>query len=217
MSSGYKSISDFGSNALSAVNDPLTYCLSNDLDSRFMHGGASDTIGTYSKPCQLYMGQYCAKGWDEFCEIASANSNTYWPNNAQLCNTGSDTACKGLTNGEFLVRNTAMEKYLVKMGNCKVKMEPFDPTVASSPMIKYYVNDNCSYPSRCVPEYGVDATVIDKDPVMDKILSRPVIGFDILVNIYNNMKRKGTLKTLLHTKLGNYYNVNPYFKKLGGL
>lgn len=216
--SSYKSISHFGPNVMSAVDNPLTYCMSTDLDNNFMHGGISDSIGgAYSKPCQLYMGQYCAKEWDKFCEIASANSNTYWPNNAQPCDSKSDTECKGLTSGEYLIRNTAMEKYLVTMGNCKVKMEPFDPTVASSPMIKYYVNDNCSYSNRCVPEYGVKPNEIDNDPVMDKLLARPGIGFDILVNIYNSMKRRGTLQQLSATKLGRYYSVNPYFKKLGGM
>lgn len=216
--SSYRCISNLGpKTSTSAVNDPLTYCMQNDLDSRFMHGGHSDTIGTYSRPCQLYMGQYCANKWDEFCEVASANTNHYWPNNTQMCNSASDTACRGLTNGEFLIRNTAMEKYLVQMGNCVAKMEPFDPTVASSPMIKYYVSDNCSYSNRCVPEYGFDAKTIDQDPVMDKILARPAIGFDILVNGYNSMKRKGTLHTLKGTKLGKFYEENPYFKKLGGL
>ncbi len=215
--SAYANISSFGSNAQSAVNDPITYCMTNNLDSRFMHGGQSDTLGTYSKSCQAYMGQYCAKGWDDFCEIASNNQNTYWPNNAQPCNQPSDTACKGLTSGEYLVHNTAMEKYLVKMGNCVAKFEPFDPTVASSPMVKYYRNDGCSYSGRCVPEYGVDAKEIDKDPVMDKILARPVIAFDILVNIYNSMKRKGNLGGLKNTKLGRYYSINPYFKNLGGI
>ena len=52
---------------------------------------------------------------------------------------------------------------------------------------------------------------------MDKILSKPIIGIDILVNIYNTMKRYGTLVKLKGTKLGTFYQTNKYFHAKGGI
>jgi hypothetical protein len=218
MNNSYRCISDFGSKAVSAVNDPLTYCINNQMDQRFLHGSSSDTLGQHSKSCQLYLSEYCAQKWDGFCELASKNQNYSYPNNLQECNSASDVACMGLTAGEVLIRNTASEKYLVNMRNCKKKYEPFDPTVASSPMISYWVKDsNCANNGNCVPEYQVDPKTIDDDIVMDKILQKPIIAIKILINIYNTMKRKGTLKHLRGTKLGKYYSNNPYFKSKGNI
>lgn len=212
----YKSISQFGSDSHSLVNHPLSYCMGNNLNQRFLHGGHSDTFGQDSKQCQLYMAQYCSKKWDSFCEIASKNNNGSFPNNVQGCIYYGDVPCKGLTSGEILIHNTAAEKYLFKMHNSIEKFEPFDPTVANSPLIRYWVND-CSYTRSSVPEYVVDPDKIDEDIVMNKILEKPIIAMNILVNIYNTMKRYGTLSKLRGTKLGNFYNTNNYFKNKGGV
>jgi len=213
----YSNISDFGSNAYSAVNNPLTYCMGNTMDQRFMHGGHSDTYGQHSRPCQLFMSEYCADKWDDFCEVASKNMNTYYPDQYEGCTLGGGVACRGLTAGEALIHNTAARKYLIKMHGAHKKYEPFDPTVPTSPMISYWVSDNCSYSNVGVPEYGVDPKNIDNDPVMDKILEKPIIAFNILINIYNTMKRKGTLNQLKGTKLSHFYNTHEYFKSKGGL
>ena len=65
----YTSIKNFGPNAVSEVNNPLTYCLTTDLDSAFMHGGQANVLRRDSRPCQLFLSEYCAQGWDNFCEI----------------------------------------------------------------------------------------------------------------------------------------------------
>ena len=83
-------------------------------------------------------------------------------------------------------------------------------------MIRYWVN-NCSYSRSSVPEYVVEPDKIDEDIVMNKILEKPIIAMNILVNIYNTMKRYGTLSKLRGTKLGNFYNTNNYFKNKGGV
>ncbi len=215
--STYSPIAQVGSNMYAPVNNPLTYCLNDDMDQRFMHGGSSDTLGRYSKSCQLYMSEYCAENWDGFCEKASMNTNANYPNNVQRCGTLGDTACIGLNAGEILIANTAAVKYLVKMNNGVKKYEPFDPTVASSPMISYWVNDNCAGSDRLIPVYMVNPETIDDDIVMDKLITRPKIAFNILINIYNTMKRVNTLSQLRNTKLGKFYNTHPYFRNLGGL
>lgn len=209
----YKSISSFGSNTYSPVNNPLTYCINDNMDQRFLHGGNSTVFGQYSAPCQLFLSEYCADEWDEFCELASKNSNTYFPGNPF---NGSDYGgLMGLTAGEQLIRNTAQRKYLTRMLGATIKKVPFDPLVATSPMVSYWVQPNGSVGG--VPEYSVNPKDIDKDIVMNKILDKPTIAMDILMNIYNTMKRQGTLDKLNGTRLGNYYSNQPYFKQVGGI
>ena len=215
----YASISDFGSNAHSEVNNPLTYCLNDTLDQRFLHGSHSDTYGQHSRSCQLFLSEYCAKGWDGFCEVASQNTCRWLPNNIQSCLGYGDVACKGMTAGEVLVHNTAARKYLVNMLGAHKKYEPFDPTVPTSPLISYWVpSDNCPMTlGKPVPVYAVNPKEIDRDPVMDRCLANPVIALDILINIYNTMKRQMTLSQLRGTKLGHFYTTHPYFKAKGGI
>ena len=214
----YRRISDFGSNMVSEANDPLTYCVNNQMDQRFLHGGHADTRGQYSRSCQLYMSEYCANKWDMACEVAAGDLQKSYPNQVAGLGLGSagGMACRGLTAGEELVANTAARKYLHKMHGAKLKYEPFDPNVSTSPMISYWVGD-CDTACEMVPEFIVDPKTIDSDPVMDKLLARPIIGINILTNIYNTMKRYGTLAQLKGTKLGNFYNHNRYFRSKGGV
>ena len=196
----YTSIKNFGSNALSEVNNPLTYCLTTDLDNAFMHGGQANILRRDSRPCQLFLSEYCAQGWDNFCEVASHNQNISFPNPPP-----------GTTQGDMLIRNTAERKYLVQMINGQEVFEPFDPVVANSPLISSWRPVGCqvggSGQLTMAPIYAVNPNTIDGDVVMDKILARPHIAQDILVNIYNNMKRLNTLQNLKGTKLGNFYGI----------
>ena len=214
----YRPIASFGSNAYSPVNNPISYCLNETMDNRFLHGGSSYIVeGQHTKNGQAYFSEYCANGWDQFCEVGSRNTSRSYPNNIQLNINFGSTASQNLTAGEILIYNTAAKKYLVNMLGCRKKYEPFDPTVATSPMISFWVSDQCSRNGKCVPIYSVDPSTIDNDPVMDKILSKPQIAIDILINIYNTMKRNGTLSQLKGTKLGNFYDNVPYFKSKGGI
>lgn len=213
----YCSISNFGSNMKSSLDNPLTYCMARGMDQRFNHGSHSDTLGKDSRACQLFMSQYCADNWDGFCEVASMDPHHSYPNNAQHCGTRSDIACKDLTAGESLIHSAAQRKYLVKMHHAEKKYEPFDPIVPNSPMISYWVSNDCSYSNPGIPEYAVDPKTIDKDIIMNKILNKLDIAPDVLVNIYNTMKRQGTLAQLKGTRLGNLYTQHPYFKHKGGL
>lgn len=213
----YNSIGNFGSNAYSPSNNPLTYCINDTIDQRFLHGGNSSIYGQNSRPCQLFLSDYCSEQWDGFCELASKNTGVSYPNQVQQYGTFSDVASIGLTAGEILIKNTAAKKYLVLMGNGVKKFEPFDPTVPTSPMISYWVPERCAGSGGLVPIYSVDPTKIDSDIVMDKILAKPIIAINILINIFNTMKREGTLSGLKGTKLGNFYQNNKYFQDKGGL
>lgn len=214
----YRQISNLGSNILTPVDNPLTYCLNDEIDNQFLHGSSAITIdGQHSKKCQRYMSQYCANNWDQFCEVASKNTKRYWPNQWSNVMGSDDSIALDLSAGEILIKNTAKEKYLFGMYNCVRKYEPFDPNVANSPMISYWEPSNDTYARNCVPIYKVDPKTIDNDVVMNKILDNPKIAPELLVNIYNTMKREGTLRGLKGTKLGNWYNTQQYFLAKGGV
>ena len=217
----YTTVKDFGSNMVSEVNNPLTYCVtppgwspSANLDQRFMHGSHSNILGPGSRPCQLFLSEYCSKGWDKYCEMSSQNSNVSFPNNMQ---TNTNCSAPGMTQGDMLIRNTAERKYLMQMVGGHQVFEPFDPTVPQSPMISSWQPLSCNMNGvgslSMAPIYSVNPKTIDDDVVMDKILRRPMIAADILVNIYNTMKRLGTLSELSDTKLGKFYATEPFFKK----
>jgi hypothetical protein len=217
----YQNISSFGPEVRTlAVNNPLSYCLSNGMDNSFMHGGyAGKMLNRQSEPCQNYISEYCAKNWDEYCELESRNQ--FKMSNA--VNTQQNTlnnAVVGLTAGEVLIYNTAMKKYVLhREGNCKLVTKQFDPTVASSPMYSewssgegYCSTGNCDDQSNaggaCVPVYGVDPVTINSDPLMHKILDKPIIALDILRKIYVDMKREGTLNQLVGSRLGEFFQKN---------
>ena len=220
----YKCISNFGQGAANTpANNPLTYCLAQTIDNEFTHGGIGKTInGVYGKNCQTFMSQYCSNKWDDVCEYASNNRSISYPNNIQNCETCNDVQCNCLTSGELLIQNTATRKYLTEMlGGCNIKYEPFDPTVASSPMISYWSKCNsCNTQgnnNECVPVYEVNPKTIDSDPVMNKILNKPIIALALLVNIYNTAKRKRTLDNLKGTKIYNLFmstNFQKYIKHI---
>lgn len=201
----YKKIVRFGNTALNGLpvydNDPLTYCLGNEASQRFNHGTNADTYGQNSNACQVYLAQRCAKGWDGVCDYAErCDVNSEYATRADTMGAGLNQVIY-LTPGEILLRNTAMEKYRCGMRGCQLKTEAFNAVNPASPYISYYVGTDC------VPEYQVDPKTVDDDVVMNKLLDNPKIGVQILKNIKNTMRRKGTLAALAGTRLGNFYGI----------
>ena len=211
----YTTISNFGNKKNDVVDNPLTYCINNTYDRKFNHG---ETVihkeGQHSENCQLFLSDYCAQDWDNFCELASKNKDTRWPNQMGLQNDGICNEIYGLTAGETLIRNTASRKYLIELINGEKKFETFDPTVANSPLISKWVysydSKNSFNNGKMKPIYSVNPLIIDEDILMDKILMNPKIAIDILLNIYKTMKRNKELIYLKNTKLGNFFLNNKY-------
>lgn len=205
MKMSYQKLITFGNTLTNALpvynNDPATLCLGTDINQPFNHGSNSAIYGQNSPECQIYMAQRCANNWDGLCEYAiRPDANYEYATRADTLGQG----MKGildLSPADILVRNTAMEKYRIAMhgGDCKLKTEQFNPINPSSPYMSYYVGEGC------VPEFAVDPTTIDDDPVMNRLLDNPRIGMQILINIFNTMLRKGTLNSLKGTRLGNFF------------
>lgn len=185
-------------------NDPLTYCLGDNISQRFNHGSNADIYGQDSAPCQAFLSNRCAANWDGVCEQAyysKSNVDYVTRTNPLGNNWASDNNTPTTNTGDILILNTARDKYLTKMYNCKASYEPFDPLVMYSPLIRYWKGSNC------VPVYEVDAQGLDQDPVMNKLLDKPWIAKGLLLNIYNTMSRKGTLGTLVGTRLGTFFKI----------
>ena len=202
----YKKINNFGRNEQSPVNDPISYCMPTN-DNYFIHGPQSWKIIDNAKNCQAYLSEYCSQGWDGFCEVVSHNDKLNVVNNIDINSTYTNP---NLTAGDILVRNTAARKYLVSMGMCAKKVVQFDPLVPSSPNVYFWVKDgtNIFNNSDCEPMFAVDPVDIDNDPVMMKILKKPIIAADILQNIFTNMKSDGSIAKLNGTRLGQYFTNN---------
>ena len=198
----YKRIADFGGGRLNNLpvynNDPLTYCLGNNVSQRFNHGSHGSLYGQNSKPCQVFLAQRCAKDWDAICEYAfDPRTNDEYAVRTELLGAGMNPIL-GLTSGEILLRNTAMEKYRVAMARCDAKREAFDPMNPASPSITYFTGRYCQ------PLYAVDPVGIDEDPVMNRLLLRPQIAMDLFRNIKTTMTRTGSLFELYGTRLGQF-------------
>lgn len=227
----YSSIYNFGPNMHSDMTSPLSYCIGQNINQEFNHSPTGVLYGQNSKKCQLFMSNYCANKWDKFCEIASQNNNNQYPNLITDCNisVGKNTLLgNNLTAGEVLLFNTALKKYRKRLlTNCENICEPFDPTVANSPMVCYEASygcgqgftkghctnclqKNCQGSNQCLFDYEVDPEKIDNDIVMNKILECPVQYMIILINIYNTAKRKGTLQKLENTKLGTFFKSQKF-------
>jgi len=198
------------------LTNPLTYCATSDLDNSFLHT-AGQRKGPYSEACQNYMSDYCSANWDGVCEYVSQNTNSSFPTainiNGSIGMELSPGIGSGLTMGELLIRNTAIKKYISKMSGCVFNYEPFDPLNPSSPMIRVLSSDQCSDSGNCISTFEVSADGLNEDPVMNKILMKPSVAIDILINIYNTMNRKGTLSSLQGTRLWNFFQTQQ-FKKL---
>lgn len=201
----YSSISNFGSGT-SVEKNPLTYCMIDGLDRGFLHGGyASENLSMESKNCQEFISEKCSKKWDGFCEISTENKRE----NVPMQNTNFLNSNIKLTLGESLLVKTAEKKYLIRMNNGIKKEQLFDPMNASSAKITYWEQE---MNGKMIPEYSVNPKTIDTDPVMNKILRNPRIAANLLINIFNTMKRYGTLRELKGTKLGYFYKNTSYFK-----
>jgi hypothetical protein len=207
--SNYATISAFGPSINESQDNIFAYCAVSDLESGFAHGsigGSSGLVGPSSMQCQIGAAQACAADFNGVCNVLAADEELGIPN--ALLKNGNLKFYPNPSKGEAFLRNVAAEKFLKKMSsNCNRVYQPLDPTVAGSPLISTWLpsGTTCQSPNWktqvCVPVYGVDPATIDNDPVMNRILEKPWIALDVLINIYNNAKNNGTLQSLAGTKL----------------
>jgi len=207
----YAKISEFGKGAAYApVNHPLTYGLSSGLDNMFMHGGKSKKSDSSSREFAAYTGEYCSKNFDGFCKLMTQNDDIqYFPDILHGHHEGGMP--KSMTKGDVVLLNTARTKYLMRMFGGIANKVPFDPTVAASPLVTIWSGDYMKG-EYYIPE-GHD---VDNDPVMQRLLNKPLVSLPLLMNIYATMTRLGRIGELKGTKLGQFYsNMGQYAPTYG--
>jgi len=189
-------------NDTNAAN-PLTYCLFPSLNSQFFHGSSSSNqlYSNMNTSCTNFMAQRCSLLWDDYCEAYyQINTDNYWPNMAVIDQIAYQNANQffGIrpTMGQNLLRNTCYYKY-INTDDLKYTVEPFDPTVANSPLIKVF-NEYVSRYSKI--QHLSDPSLIQKDTLVPKMLENFNICIDVIGRIYlaylqrePNVNLKGTL------------------------
>jgi hypothetical protein len=221
----YRQISDFAPDINNQVtSDPLLYCVLDTMDSQFLHGAPGRTFGKYNEHCSEYLSTRCSMNWDGVCEAMSKDRETRFPNTGGPLPSygffGNYKSGPCLPYGEQIIRDTAFKKYKVKLSDCNVYCEPFDPTVANSPLVCYEARTSCSTgPTNyevcegssegglCQSVYKFTPEQIqnlDSDPVMNKILDKPEIASDLIEQIYLTMKDDGSLNSLKGTRFYRY-------------
>jgi hypothetical protein len=207
-----KALNDNIKNPLSASN-PLTYCLVPSLNSQFVHGSSSAGMlySNQNASCMSFMSGRCMKEWDGYCQAyVDLNQDTYWPNMGVI-DTAAYTNAKNYYNikptiGQDLLRNTCYRKFIFVPGQ-KPTVTQFDSNVANSPVIEIYNNEVANY--SWVKDLG-NASLIDSDILVQKMLENPMICMDVIGRIYlafmnneNNIKQqiKGSI-------LEKYFKLN---------
>lgn len=205
--SQYTLLSGFGKTVINNSENPLNYCLLPEAEALFQHGSSGNWKGGRNGVnCQSFMADYCASEWNDVCEVMSQSNEKNVVNMLEVHSMRNiqpvKTCDSQLTAGDILLVNTAHKKYLVK-GSCALTYEHFDSHVNRSPLVS-------THDSHCIPVFEVDHNNIDQDPVMNKMLSNPLIVWHILVNIYNTMMRKNTLSLLHGSKLYNFFQSKSF-------
>jgi hypothetical protein len=183
--------------------NPLTYSIIPTFNSMFVHGAGISTMNnrTWSRNVQNFMAEYCAGGnelsdkqcpWNGFCDAyKSLNTDTVWANSAVIDTQAYTTAQKFIgyvpTQGEQLVHNAAERRFLHFLSTTSYE-EPFDYTVANSPMVRYY--SHLYVPGPCIVRNLDCPKDVEEDSVVKKMLENPQACLDVLVRIYIAYREK---------------------------
>ena len=224
MSQTYKNFYDLGKvtnrNITNVYNtsNPLTYCLTDDPGSKFLHGSSGVHYTPSCAECQVYMSTRCAgqynssENWDKYCD-AYFNSNTkttkpgITPN--KLLSTAINCIFGPFTTGQHVLRD-ALYRGFLNCPICQKKMvyNQFDPNVANSPVIEAPYQNSCTH----IPQVILgDISKLDSNPLLNKALDYYKVCSDVLAVIFNYVTKKQI--DLRDTRLGKHFNKHQEFYK----
>lgn len=215
----YSTISNLGKsvNYHTDQADPLTYCLSPNYNSEWMHGSTvSNLLNTpQSEPCQLYMSERCAQKWDDACNVYyDKNQDTFWPNLGAIDLQSQKRANNFLqyspTTGENMIRN-AVEKRFFVYPNAASEKVPFDPNMASSPLFTR-INVDSLTPAWVLHPMAV-GTLHDNDHYTNLMLQNSKPCFDLIARFHKIFKQQPVLLTKIsgsnpNSKLLSFFQQN---------
>lgn len=185
-------------------NNALTLCLTDTIENGFTHPTNGTDFGPASGKCQKLAALVCASDWNSICEFMAANTRLNIPNEVYpyAC---TDIAPQ-LTVGDMVIRNTASYKYAYKpLGlACYMDTEPFNPLDSYTPQVTVWTD--AATGQACPRSFTIyDFRALDEDPVMNHLLDKPYIGFDILMSIQATLIAENKLHLIQGTKLEKFY------------
>jgi hypothetical protein len=161
------------------------------------------------------MSDRCSKQWDEACDVyLQANQDIYWPNLAAIDVQSQKKANHFLqynpTTGDNMIRNS-VEKNLFVYPASNIQHTPFDPNMASSPIIPKISVNSIS------PAWDLHPVVygnIHNDNVhVNMMLKYPRACFDLLARFHQIHKSQPMLLTTIaggksNSNLTTFLNAN---------
>lgn len=206
----YVQISKFGKLNPVLTVDPVASSIYKDPDSSFDEGELSVLYGPRTRNSQLYMAERCSKNWDGACEYLSRNMDDTSTNAAKIPSALFPTNYipGKQTIGDILVENSAVRRFC-DLSSCSIQAEPYDPTNPNSVWVKSY--GCCGY-EPCLP-VCMPPDNPDSDILLNKVLDKPDLHIDLLVNMYKNVMKNNLRPKYVNTRIGNIFNIfDVYFK-----
>lgn len=207
----YTRIANFGRDLNPVLRtDPVGYSVYKDIDSYFDIGPLGRIYGPDAPQSQLYMADKCGKEWDSACEFISNNNNSTKCNSGKISSPLFSTASpSGMTVGDFLVENSAVRRFC-DLSSCAVWEEPYNPLDPTSPNVKSY---GCCGNKVCLP-VCVPPENPDNDILLNKVLDKPHMHVDLLVNMYKNTKLNR--QKYQNTRIGRIFEILDMYYKIHG-
>jgi hypothetical protein len=141
------------------------------------------------------MSERCAQKWDEACDIYyKHNQDTFWPNMGAIDLQSQKRANNFLnytpTTGENMIRNSVEKRFFVYPSSATM-YQPFDPNMASSPMITKISVDSLT-PHWTLHPYAM-GNVHDNDFYTNLMLTNSKPCFDLIARFHKLYKEQPLL------------------------
>ena len=208
----YVQISKFGTSLNQKLTlDPVAASIYKDPDSSFDIGDSAVLYGPSRANSQLYMAEKCSKDWDGACEFLSRNKDTSKPNIGKIASPLFQTTLPPgkETIGDFLVENASVRRFC-DLSSCNITQEPYDPNNPDSVWVSSY---GCCGVNECLP-VCMPPSNPDNDILLNKVLDKPDLHIDLLVNMYKNVNAKGLRKNYENTRIGQIFNIIDTYIKI---
>jgi hypothetical protein len=199
----YAAFGNFGSSMNPQVNDPfdvsnpLSYAVLPSFGQVFLHGGSGDSVlfnRVYAPNCMNFMAEYAAlHGGDPFVlTYMRVNLDTYWPNMAVIDRESMTTCYNAFTVrptlGEMMMHN-ACERRFLDFPSVPYYYEPFDPTTANSPMVRFY-SQRGTVGKALFKNLDKKKDDIDQDYWIQQMIDNPEPVLDVWVRIWLAVQKK---------------------------
>jgi hypothetical protein len=210
----YVQISKFGTclNPVLTI-DPVASSIFKDPDSNFDIGDSANQFGPSTTKSQLYMAEKCSKNWDGACEFLSRNNDDTKCNSGKISSSIFPTMyAPGRQNiGDFLVENSAVRRFC-DLNSCSISEEPYDYSNPNSVWVKSY---GCCGNNECLP-LCMPPNDPDNDILLNKVLDKPDLHIDLLINMYRNVNQQNSRNKYQNTRIGHIFNIFDVYRNIHG-